>query len=116
MDHIDMQLAEKACRRHARLNAVRRYATLKRPERRHPSAMEVGVVHQGKREPPASARTGGKLCQRRGDGGGYVLAREEKKRKYGQRGANNGGDEWGHVDGLMPETGKALMGNLLQCG
>ena len=48
-DHIDMKMAEREHGKDELMNEVRRYAAIKRHERRSPSAMDIDAVSQSRR-------------------------------------------------------------------
>ena len=113
-DHIDMKLAERDMQKDELLGEIRRYAVLKRQQRKSPDAMDVDAVTRRRRGNPDNAHA----LHSRGEWPWIQACSGDEE--WGNAWGYEEEDDWGQIEevgkGKGKSKGKAFRGECYTCG
>ena len=113
-DHIDMKLAERDMQKDELLGEIRRYAVLKRQQRKSPDAMDVDAVTRRRRGNPDNAHA----LHSRGEWPWIQACSGDEE--WGNAWGYEEEDDWGQIEevgkGKGKGKGKAFRGECYTCG
>jgi len=114
-DHIDMKLAEKDMKKDELLGEIRRYAVLKRQQRKSPDAMDVDEVTQRRKGNSENVHR----MQPRGEWPWIqACSGPRHEEEWGNAWGYEEEDNWGQIEevGKGKGKGKAFRGECYTCG